>query len=206
MPLTCTAADARFLSTPSGWRATARGLPEAPRKSNFYPRPPGGGRPRITRSSRPESGISIHALRVEGDNTSRYRSSAELISIHALRVEGDLPAYRPRAPCLYFYPRPPGGGRQSQLDVTDLEIFISIHALRVEGDVRCFCRCLFGLAFLSTPSGWRATRGADKVVPSVAIFLSTPSGWRATVGERERPDLLHAISIHALRVEGDGAL
>ena len=36
--------ESRFLSTPSGWRATARGLPEVPRKLNFYPRPPGGGR------------------------------------------------------------------------------------------------------------------------------------------------------------------
>ena len=55
--------------------------------------------------------------------------------------------------------------------------------------------------FLSTPSGWRAT--ADlQIIYRHNKFLSTPSGWRAT-GERERPNLLHTISIHALRVEGD---
>ena len=33
-----------FLSTPSGWRATARLAEMLPLLSNFYPRPPGGGR------------------------------------------------------------------------------------------------------------------------------------------------------------------
>ena len=33
--------------------------------------------------------ISIHALRVEGDQTDRGRRSNSKISIHALRVEGD---------------------------------------------------------------------------------------------------------------------
>ena len=34
---------------------------------NFYPRPPGGGRPRRGRGEREQTRISIHALRVEGD-------------------------------------------------------------------------------------------------------------------------------------------
>ena len=58
--------------------------------------------------------------------------------------------------------------------------------------------------FLSTPSGWRATllKGIWDGVYQI-LFLSTPSGWRATVGvETLPPDKL--ISIHALRVEGDG--
>ena len=103
-----------------------------------------------------------------------------------------------------FYPRPPGGGRHAdQHDLRDVSR-ISIHALRVEGDPpKSARRMKRWYTFLSTPSGWRATlffdlvvskrvcisihalrvegdRGADKVVPSVAIFLSTPSGWRAT--------------------------
>ncbi len=49
-------------------------------------------------------------------------------------MEDDARELARRCTKTYFYPRPPGGGRQSQLDVTDLEIFISIHALRVEGD------------------------------------------------------------------------
>ena len=48
MPLTCTAADVKFLSTPSGWRAT------------------------VYRVSYLQDGrISIHALRVEGDSKNR---------------------------------------------------------------------------------------------------------------------------------------
>ena len=60
--------------------------------------------------------ISIHALRVEGDQAWRdkYGDNSD-ISIHALRVEGDL-----------------------ELGETIRDHgFISIHALRVEGDDRC---------------------------------------------------------------------
>ena len=61
----------RFLSTPSGWRATAQGFCFPPKPPNFYPRPPGGGR--HTRKTRINSiyFISIHALRVEGDRKNK---------------------------------------------------------------------------------------------------------------------------------------
>ena len=61
-----------------------------------------------------------------------------------------------------------------------------------------------GSAFLSTPSGWRATY---EVLCKLAafLFLSTPSGWRATHAKALRQDG-HGISIHALRVEGDNTL
>ena len=55
--------------------------------------------------------------------------------------------------------------------------------------------------FLSTPSGWRATCTAVST-GCTRSFLSTPSGWRATPGVLWPPPAL-AISIHALRVEGD---
>ena len=56
---------------------------------------------------------------------------------------------------------------------------ISIHALRVEGDRLDVALRETQLLFLSTPSGWRATRAA---------------------AHRHGTTL---ISIHALRVEGD---
>ena len=122
-----------FLSTPSGWRATSKpaGQPlkspisihalrvegdEAEAggeidKRNFYPRPPGGGRPR--------------------------RTAAELHN----------PYFYPRPPgggrhvgqpavdgCKDFYPRPPGGGRLAARRNHSKYLRISIHALRVEGD------------------------------------------------------------------------
>ena len=103
-------------------------------RCNFYPRPPGGGRQVNPPEWGHASGISIHALRVEGDQQQRR--------LHL--------AYT------HFYPRPPGGGRHTYSTL----IFRSS-------------------TFLSTPSGWRATR--------------------AGYGSANR----YPISIHALRVEGD---
>ena len=80
---------------------------------------------------------------------------------------------------------------------------ISIHALRVEGDTtNCtltptYCR------FLSTPSGWRATLQRQLFRSERSSFLSTPSGWRATIPGQVSAAQAAAISIHALRVEGD---
>ena len=56
----------KFLSTPSVWRATTTG------KFNAL-----------------MIGISIHALRVEGDYSAAENTCVRAISIHALRVEGD---------------------------------------------------------------------------------------------------------------------
>ena len=58
------------------------------------------------------------------------------------------------------------------------------------------------MSFLSTPSGWRATRKESRRWRDRRKFLSTPSGWRATAG-RKRNGVADRISIHALRVEGD---
>ena len=78
-----------FLSTPSARRATWRWLKLSWARHNFYPRPPRGGRRIIGYPPSLTSGISIHALREEGDAPCR----------------SDRWAYR------YFYPRPPRGGR-----------------------------------------------------------------------------------------------
>ena len=171
-----------FLSTPSGWRATCKSgvlllcqshisihalrvegdktpCSQLSSPKNFYPRPPGGGRPRAAAGLAGCALISIHALRVEGDRLLPVaRENAFDISIHALRVEGDHHAKALRQN---------GHG-------------ISIHALRVEGDgLQRTLRHNFG-RFLSTPSGWRATT-LLRFKTTTVQFLSTPSGWRATM-------------------------
>ena len=78
---------------------------------NFYPRPPGGGRPEKPFAASGPLRISIHALRVEGDCFRPLSDFDEQISIHALRVEGDLFAGDRFVHDRHFYPRPPGGGR-----------------------------------------------------------------------------------------------
>ena len=56
---------------------------------NFYPRPPRGGRRRRYGATPEQSGISIHALREEGDAKQGVNNAVVGISIHALREEGD---------------------------------------------------------------------------------------------------------------------
>ena len=56
-----------FLSTPSARRATPSTSCDRHSKSNFYPRPPRGGRPRRAPRRQQPGAISIHALREEGD-------------------------------------------------------------------------------------------------------------------------------------------
>ena len=58
---------------------------------DFYPRPPRGGRPCRTTTALVTCGISIHALREEGDVliTDNHILTIGSISIHALREEGD---------------------------------------------------------------------------------------------------------------------
>ena len=57
----------RFLSTPSARRATISGTPFLWPCPYFYPRPPRGGRPVMAAGCAGIAGISIHALREEGD-------------------------------------------------------------------------------------------------------------------------------------------
>ena len=56
------------------------------------------------------------------------------ISIHALREEGDDLMKSLCLRLIYFYPRPPRGGRRHRWGQPDSCCRISIHALREEGD------------------------------------------------------------------------
>ena len=125
---------------------------------------------------------------------------------------------------LYFYPRPPGGGRQQSARVLH-----SDHHFypRPPGGGRQFLPCLFHAVrqFLSTPSGWRATASLlSKICPELIsihalrvegdhadvvnwfvdmhFYPRPPGGGRPGLpaGRKSR----RQISIHALRVEGDG--
>ena len=123
--------------------------------------------------------ISIHALREEGDCCYQAGQDSVLISIHALREEGDGHSGAVLRGDTDFYPRPPRGGRPAGQRTAPMP-----------------CR------FLSTPSARRATRAGVGQVAMESQFLSTPSARRATGAGHER-GLAYAISIHALREEGD---
>ena len=146
-----------FLSTPSARRATLPFFSIPHHLLDFYPRPPRGGRhlpshgpnwsalflstPSARRAtadgvaSRLRKGISIHALREEGDKatqTARHLHKAFLSTPSARRATGSLPT-RNRSP-QHFYPRPPRGGRRGSHHPHRPQVAISIHALREEGD------------------------------------------------------------------------
>ena len=193
-----------FLSTPSGWRATVCFFASL-FGADFYPRPPGGGRPSASGPVCLFAGISIHALRVEGDVPDLYiMQRGGWISIHALRVEGDLPLPAPSAFSPVFLSTPSGWRATCRISIScsAADGFLSTpsgwRATLFEQ------REVLVLRFLSTPSGWRATTPSQMPF-SNEKFLSTPSGWRATCPKA--PAHPHAaISIHALRVEGDKRL
>ena len=101
-----------FLSTPSARRATSSGHWSRRVPWHFYPRPPRGGRQRVRASGWGYRGISIHALREEGDGAICCKPWSTR----------------------HFYPRPPRGGRRECIVDIDSTTEISIHALREEGD------------------------------------------------------------------------
>ena len=146
------------------------------------------------------------------------------ISIHALREEGDSPASPMAARILYFYPRPPRGGRlvrTSTAVVADvflstpsvrratarqraggILLVISIHALREEGDSARRA----GMPPVNTISIHALREEGDfqsrPCSALICLFLSTPSARRATRRHWES-SRYQRISIHALREEGD---
>ena len=147
--------------------------------TNFYPRPPRGGRRQhIERCSGVGQFLSTPSARRATAGAGHVHLHGS-ISIHALREEGDL------YPCRYI--------RQG--------CAISIHALREEGDNSEIQNDPIDPEFLSTPSARRATR-ESALSPLALRFLSTPSARRATKTELEENAALK-ISIHALREEGD---
>ena len=104
-----------------------------------------------------------------------------VISIHALREEGDSSKSVSILATLYFYPRPPRGGRPTG----------------------CSKISAAGNFYPRPPRGGRLPTSTSTRNPS--RFLSTPSARRAT-----RPVTAlcpnNKISIHALREEGDIAV
>ena len=80
--------------------------------------------------------ISIHSLRMEGDEEQkREMEQSHVISIHSLRMEGDV------------IPN----------TIMNEFIKISIHSLRMEGDLWQRRFLIIRKIFQSTPSAWRET-------------------------------------------------
>ena len=192
-----------FLSTPSARRATP--APSSPLRGL--------------------AGISIHALREEGDLTIlTYMYFIQRISIHALREEGDRVVLTMREFTAISIHALREEGDHHRAAGTGSRYRISIHALREEGDLHEPPPQAVPSQFLSTPSARRATewrgrlyrkaryfyprpprggrRSQNVILCICRTFLSTPSARRATTAVGYRLKVID-ISIHALREEGD---
>ncbi len=166
--------DVEFLSTPSARRATFPSPMKSRPHTNFYPRPPRGGRPSIGETVKRIILISIHALREEGDLLDRweeYSLETFLSTPSARRATRVSRHIRQRV--RDFYPRPPRGGRRrlfyygktqkkflSTPSARRATIFrllqghvldISIHALREEGDAELLRAVWAGNHFYPRP-------------------------------------------------------
>ena len=168
-----------FLSTPSARRATSlNGLGRSP-ENNFYPRPPRGGR-LAGRANGWDTTLDFYPRPPRGGRPYNGHPVIRkyIISIHALREEGD----------------------DGFADAVNY-FFISIHALREEGDGRASTGSRLMVNFYPRPPrGGRRTHYRREI--NRWRFLSTPSARRATRGSAAGAPPL-AISIHALREEGD---
>ena len=170
---------------------------------------------RIVHSSSPRSPYrsfsrrSAKAIPLSPDRLDQFRVlgvilqfNPQLADIRALREEGDPPSGGASSCWNYFYPRPPRGGRHSEvIHLTAAYQFlstpsarratagksygywrldISIHALREEGD-RSF-RSSFLISTYFYPRPPRGGRQDRQETTSVKrrTFLSTPSARRAT--------------------------
>ena len=123
--------------------------------------------------------ISIHALREEGDNGFEYNMVQydKFLSTPSARRATPNVAVDGHKP-VYFYPRPPRGGRPT---IWPLMVLWENFYPRPPRGGRHHCWIIYNLTdkFLSTPSARRATKGTCDLFSRVCI------------------------SIHALREEGD---
>ena len=127
----------RFLPAPSARRATNQGHQPHHGRQHFYPRPPRGGRPAQHQHSRHRSGF-LSTPSARRATSRRFCAAPQTpISIHALREEGDASSSLHGSTANHFYPRPPRGGRLRRGPFRFLQKAISVHALREEGDRLC---------------------------------------------------------------------
>ena len=168
-----------FLSTPSARRATHRRPAPGSRGSDFYPRPPRGGRPPARSDPRSGSRISIHALREEGDPGCKMAAASSWAFLSTpsarratMKWDGSNNDYK-------FLSTPSARRATSSRDFLYSSMSISIHALREEGDLAAIC---------STAPRFTISIHALREEGDVTLRYAV---WG------------FFISIHALREEGD---
>ena len=123
------------------------------------------------------------------------------ISIHALREEGDRRKAPHHSQDRYFYPRPPRGGRRCGKEVFTNIRAISIHALREEGDPqrhRILHTSFISIHALREEGDLQPPGGCPQLDISIHALREEGDPLLLPLGA-----VVQQISIHALREEGD---
>ena len=130
-----------FQSTPSVWRETTTAYGELPVITDFNPLPPCGGRPLFASIRVPHFVFQSTPSVWRETALPKHRERRRPISIHSLRVEGDQMFSFGSQPIKHFNPLPPCGGRRKDSVAMCYIVDISIHSLRVEGDTMAHSKC-----------------------------------------------------------------
>ena len=191
----------KFLSTPSARRATISGAEHRAHGTDFYPRPPRGGRRRHSDRAGPGWKISIHALREEGDKTIRPMTDKLTVFLSTPSARRATLAVAAGILIYKFLSTPSARRATGFVDLSGYVEKISIHALREEGDMAALPSDLRAVIFLSTPSARRATSPLScyTCAKSISIHALREEGDR----KGRHCNFFQVISIHALREEGD---
>ena len=149
--------EKKFQSTPSAWRETNSHCVLFWNADNFNPLPPHGGRLQKDVNNYVFRFISIHSLRMEGDNTPYIFSKASFafqstpsawretyafaIKPHAYDVFQSTPSAWRETPVEHYFSirnsfqSTPSAWRETRaFDDSIIAQYISIHSLRMEGD------------------------------------------------------------------------
>ena len=164
----------KFLSTPSARRATRPCTRISTTPSDFYPRPPRGGR--LSRS-----GNELHPTQFLSTPSARRATGSPVILFLESEFLSTPSARRATTSCRRHSPRQRGflstpSARRATGPVGTAVVgnAISIHALREEGDTSYTRRGDFSMEFLSTPSARRATRDATTIANGMRNFYPRP--------------------------------
>ena len=170
---------------------------------HFNPLPPYGGRRADAEAEARGEGISIHSLRMEGDNSAVFRHAAQVIfqSTPSVWRETGLPCRRSLRPT-HFNPLPPYGGRQ--IAPVSRCLFFHFNPLPPYGGRHIIPGTMINIFYFNPLPPYGGRRYAIVSGADSSSFQSTPSVWRETGGAYCKVECV-GISIHSLRMEGDDA-
>ena len=190
-----------FLSPPSARRATLSSSVSLCRASNFYPRPPRGGRPPALFAGR-NKGLNFYPRPPRGGRPIAKHGSPSKGDFYPRPPRGGRrPLSGPPGNLQHFYPRPPRGGRRgARREVWRQYIFLSPPSARRATTSTLWSSSCSRYFYPRPPRGGRPLQPCSPHgLDAISIPALREEGDKAAAAVRR----CALISIHALREEGD---